>query len=102
MPKAAKRKINKLPDMTRWSDEQIHEFWKSHDSADYWGETKPVKVVAIRRQRVMPVPLDEQDIISLKKLAQQLGVDPGVLIQRWIKEKLHAAAGSPPRAPISQ
>jgi hypothetical protein len=91
MPKAVRRKINKLPDMTDWSDQQIHEFWKSHDSADYWEETKPVQVVAIRRQRVVPVRLDERDIISLKKLAQQLGVDPALLIRRWIKEKLQAA-----------
>lgn len=92
MPKVARRKINKLPNMTDWSDQQIHEFWKEHDSADYWDETEPVKVTAIRRQRVVPIHLDERDIISLKKLAHQLGVDPAVLIRRWIKEKLHAVA----------
>ncbi len=92
MPKV-KMQNKKLPDMTHWSDRQIHEFWKKHDSADYWEETKPVKVVAIRRrQQVVSVQLDESDIISLKKIAQQLGVDPTALIRRWIKEKLQAAA----------
>lgn len=102
MIRVKKRKAKELPDMTHWSDQQIHEFWKEHDSADYWEETEPVKVTAIRRQRVVPVSLDESDIRALKKLAQQLGVAPALLIRRWIKEKLHAAVGSPPRAPISQ
>ncbi len=25
----------KLPDMTGWNDEQIAEFWETHDSTDY-------------------------------------------------------------------
>lgn len=94
MAKAKTKSNRKLPDMTHWSDQQIHEFWKEHDSADYWEETKPVEVIAIRCcKRVVPVQLDEQDIRSLKKLAQQLGIDPAILIKRWIKEKLQAAAG---------
>lgn len=94
MAKVKAENNKKLPDMTDWSDQQIHEFWKSHDSADYWGETEPVKVTAIRRRkRIVPVPLDQQDIISLKKLARRLGIAPAVLIQRWIKEKLQTATG---------
>ncbi|MCS6936937.1 MAG: BrnA antitoxin family protein [Candidatus Bipolaricaulota bacterium] len=87
-----KRKPKELPDMTDWSDQQIHDFWKNHDSADYWEETVPVEVTTARRRRqVVPVPLDRSDLISLRKLARRLGTDPTVLIRRWIKEKLQAA-----------
>lgn len=94
MAKVKTKNNKRLPDMTDWSDQQIHEFWKSHDSADYWEETESVKVTAIRRRkRIVPVQLDEQDVISLKKLARRLGIAPTALIQCWIKEKLHAATG---------
>jgi hypothetical protein len=72
MPKT--KSVKKLPDMTDWSDEQIHEFWKTHDSADFWEETEPVEIVAERpRQRAVSVKLDEQDIAKLKKIALRYG-----------------------------
>jgi hypothetical protein len=92
MPKM-KRRPKELPDMTGWSDQQIHEFWKHHDSAEYWDQTKPVSVTATRRQsRVVTVRLDERDATALESIARQLDVDPITLIYRWIKEKLQATA----------
>jgi hypothetical protein len=92
MPKM-KRRPKELPDMTGWSDQQIHEFWKHHDSAEYWDQTKPVSVTATRRKsRVVTVRLNERDATALESIARQLDVDPITLIYRWIKEKLQAAA----------
>lgn len=84
-----KTKAKKVPDMTGWSDERIHEFWKTHDSADYWDETEPVDIKAmLLKQRAVSVKLDEKDIAHLKDIARDLGVGHTTLIRLWIKEKL--------------
>ena len=84
-----KKKAKKLPDMTSWTDEQIHEFWKTHDSADYWEEMKPVEVKTVRpQQRAVSVKLDERDIVRLKVIAGKLGIGHTTLIRMWLKEKL--------------
>jgi len=86
----------KLPDMTDWSDEKIHEFWKTHDSADYWDQTEPADVTAKRpRQQAISIKLDEQDIAALKKIARDMGIGHTTLIRFWIKEKLKKIPISP-------
>ena len=88
-----KDKERELPDMTDWSEEQIHEFWKTHDSADYWEETEGVEIVAERpRQRAVSVRLDERDIALLKRIAKEKGIGHTTLIRMWIKEKLKEQA----------
>ncbi len=88
-----KTKMEKLPDMTDWSDEGIHQFWKTHDSADYWEETEPVDIQAEwPRQRPVSVKLDKRDISQLKKIAQEMGIGHTTLIHLWIKEKLREQA----------
>jgi len=91
MPKT--KKVKKLPDMTDWSEEEIHEFWKTHDSADYWEETEPIDIKAERpRQRAVSVKLDERDITRLKRIAREKGIGHTTLIRLWIKEKLKEQA----------
>jgi len=82
----------RLPDMTKWSDQRIHEFWKTHDSADYWEETEPVRVKAIAKARAVSVKLTEADITQLKSLAQHLGIGHTTLIRLWVKQRLNREA----------
>jgi hypothetical protein len=78
-----------LPDMSNWSDKAIHEFWKTHDSADYWDQMQEVQVRAQRKgQRAVSVKLDESDIALLRAIAKRLGLGHTTLIRIWIKEKL--------------
>lgn len=80
------------PDMTNWTLEQIAEFWDTHDSADYWDESKEVKVeVAQRPTRAVSVRLTEEDIEELKEIANSRGIGHTTLIRMWIKEKLRTA-----------
>lgn len=37
-------KLKKLPDMSDWTAKEVHEFWKTHSSADYWDQTEEVEV----------------------------------------------------------
>jgi len=96
---ATKLKMKKrLPDMTKWSDQRIHEFWKTHDSADYWEETQLVRLKAIAKARAVSVKLTEADITQLKSLAQHLGIGHTTLIRLWIKQRLHREAKQPIRS----
>ena len=82
--------------MTHWTDEQIHEFWKTHDSGDYWDEMEPVEVHVKRPQtRAVSVKLEVKDIAHLRQIADEMGVGHTTLIRMWIKEKLK-------KQPVSQ
>ncbi|MBI1741877.1 hypothetical protein HYR54_02295 [Candidatus Acetothermia bacterium] len=79
----------RLPNMDSWSDQKIHDFWKTHDSADYWEETEPIRVKAVSKaQRAVSVKLNEKDILRLKSLAQHMGIGHTTLIRLWIKQRL--------------
>ncbi len=80
---------SKLPDMTDWSETEIHQFWKTHDSSDYWDEMEPVEVRARRSpSRAVAVKLEESDITKLKKIAEAMGIGHTTLIRIWVKEML--------------
>jgi predicted DNA binding CopG/RHH family protein len=93
MPKImAKQKPKKLPDMTEWTAREIHEFWKTHSSADYWDETEEVEVEVGRRpRRPVSVKLSDEDVKALKRIAEEKGMGYTTLLRVWIKEKLREA-----------
>ena len=98
MATKAKEK-QRLPIMDNWSDQKIHEFWKTHDSADYWDETEPVRVkVFAKAQRAVSVKLNEDDISRLKSLAQHMGIGHTTLIRLWIKQRLNRESKSVPHS----
>ncbi|OGF52802.1 MAG: hypothetical protein A2Z21_00670 [Candidatus Fraserbacteria bacterium RBG_16_55_9] len=81
----------RLPDMSNWTAKQIHEFWKTHSSADYWEEMSEVEVEVRRRPRQpVSVKLSEEDVAALKRIAVKKGMGYTTLLRVWIKEKLHA------------
>lgn len=85
----SQEKPKQLPDMSSWTDKAIHEFWKTHDSADYWDQMQEIEVKAQRKgQRAVSVKLDESDIALLRAIAKRLGLGHTTLIRIWIKEKL--------------
>jgi predicted DNA binding CopG/RHH family protein len=86
------KKPKKLPDMTEWTAKEIHEFWKTHSSADYWDETEEVEVEVRRRpRRPVSVKLSDEDVRALKRIADEKGMGYTTLLRVWIKEKLHEA-----------
>ncbi len=88
----SQKKPKQLPDMSDWTDKAIHEFWKTHDSADYWDQMQEVAVQAQRKgQRAVSVKLD---IALLKAIAKRLGLGHTTLIRLWIKEKLRELQGA--------
>jgi predicted DNA binding CopG/RHH family protein len=91
MAKAVLTKQKKrLPDMTKWSDEKIAEFWDTHDSTDYLDQMEEIEVEITIPQdfRVISLRLETEDIIRAKRLARRKGIPYTVLLRMWIKEKL--------------
>jgi predicted DNA binding CopG/RHH family protein len=89
MPKT-KTKSKKLPDMSDWTAKEIHEFWKTHGSADYCDETEEVEVeVRKRPRRPVSVKLSHEDVKALKRIAEEKGMGYTTLLRIWIKERLH-------------
>ena len=87
----------KLPDMTGWNDEQIAEFWETHDSTDYLDQMGEVEVqLDLPDLRVISLRLEEQDVAGVKRLARRKGLPYTVLLRMWIKEKLHEAQAAQP------
>jgi predicted DNA binding CopG/RHH family protein len=86
----------KLPDMSQWSDEQIAQFWETHDSADYLdeGEDVEVEIDIPADSRVISLRLETRDIESAKQLARRKGLPYTVLLRMWIKEKLAKSSES--------
>lgn len=89
-----KPKEKKLPDMSGWNDEQIAEFWETHDSTDYLDQMEDVEIKLEIPQdyRVISLRLEARDIEQAKRLARRKGVPYTVLLRMWIKEKLAQTA----------
>lgn len=97
------RRKKELPDMTGRSEEQIAEFWESHDSTEYLDpmEDVDVELKVPQDYRVISLRLEASDIERVKRWARKKGVPYTVLLRMWIKEKLAgveaeaAGAGKP-------
>ncbi|MFQ5796429.1 MAG: CopG family antitoxin [Candidatus Bipolaricaulia bacterium] len=87
---AQMKKKERLPDMSDWSPDQIHEFWATRSTVDYLDEMEEVDIQVERRPlRAVGVKLTEKDIDTLKAIASKEGIGYSTLIRMWIKEKLH-------------
>ena len=93
---AQETRSKKLPDMSEWTDEQIAEFWETHDSTDYVDqmEEADVQVDVPEDYRVISLRLDAKDIGSVKQIARKKGVPYTVLLRMWIREKLEEASNA--------
>lgn len=90
---AQETRSKKLPDMSDWTDEQIAEFWETHDSTDYVDqmEEAAVQIEVPEDYRVISLRLDAKDIESVKEIARKKGVPYTVLLRMWIKDHLSSS-----------
>lgn len=91
MTKSTRRKPVKLPDFSRMSDEDIADFWETHDSADFWDQMEPVSeplVFATSPKKSISIRLPEAMTIKLKLIAREKGIGYQPLIRMWLLERL--------------
>jgi len=84
----------RLPDFSKMTDEQIADFWDTHDSTDYWDQLEPVKEPFIdkRKMKQISIRFDERTIGKLKKAAADKGIGYQTLIKIWVNERLKKEA----------
>jgi predicted DNA binding CopG/RHH family protein len=92
MPKM-KNKIDakKLPDFKKMTDEQIAEFWDTHDASEFWADMEDAKESFrdVRPKKSISLRIDEDALSDLKKLANSKGLGYQTLMRMWIIERLH-------------
>lgn len=86
------KKTKKIPPFRKEQEE--FDFWSTHDSVDYFGDTEnvPEKLVFTRRklpkQRITML-LDPRLKLKLEKIAAEKGIPYQTLIQLWLREKVN-------------
>ncbi len=73
------------------SPEQAAAFWDKHDTADYPGAFRTVKVVSEFRDRHYEIPIDGDVAIRLQQRARKAGVPLGRLASELLRKELRAA-----------
>jgi len=70
------------------TEEEIREFWDTHDSAEYFEdmEDEEVQVTFTREKGVLVIPLGEDRLRSVREIALEEGVSSNLLLKNWIDE----------------
>ena len=79
------------------SEQEEGEFWDTHDSTDFFEDTKEVngRFVGPRpRKTLISLRLDPETIEGLKDLASQQGLGYQTLLRTWVIERLVVELGS--------
>jgi len=80
----------KIPRFESYEEEA--EFWDTHDTTEFEDEFEPVEVTFAQGlvRRGLTVPLDEQTIELLQRVARERKTEPAVLVRIWILDHLRA------------
>lgn len=74
------------------------EFWDTHDTGDFEGEFRPVKIrFAKNLSHALSIRLDAKTLDDLRKQAAKKGIGPTTLARMWILEHLEST-----RTPLSR
>ena len=73
------------------SEEELQEFWSTHDSADYWEDMEDDEVIVsfVPRKHLIVMPLNEDLLRDVRKLALERDISSVQLLQKWIVDRLH-------------
>jgi hypothetical protein len=84
-----KKKVDPIPDGFA-SYEAAAEFWDKHDTTDYPGEFRTVKVVSELRNRHYEIPIDGDVAIRLQQRARRARIPLGRLTSELLRKELRA------------
>ena len=86
-----KKLIEPIPDEFA-NAHQAAEFWDNHDTTDYPGTFRTVRVVAELRNRHYQIPIDADVIKTLEARARKAGVTLGRLTSDLLRRQLGISA----------
>jgi predicted DNA binding CopG/RHH family protein len=78
------------------NEQEEAEFWDTHDSTDFFEDTKEVEVSFSGprpRKTLISIRLDQQTIDRLKALASEQGLGYQTLLRTWVIERLASETG---------
>jgi len=81
--------------------EAAAEFWDKHDLADYWKDTKQVKVNVKVPPTPRYIPLEKEIAKFIARTARNQHVTPETLVNLWLKERLIKTARSKSSIPAT-
>ncbi|MCB0061009.1 MAG: hypothetical protein KDE19_02795 [Caldilineaceae bacterium] len=73
------------------SYEEAAEFWDTHDTADYPDDFVTMQINTELRQRHYVIELDEDVVVTLRKLANEKGIAVRQLASELLRDQLVAA-----------
>ncbi len=78
----------KLPQFK--NEDEIREFWGSHDSTEYFEEMEELSepIIMTQPRQSVTVRLEMEAIERLKELAARQGITYQTLIQMWVMDRL--------------
>lgn len=81
---------SKIPRFETYEEET--EFWDAHDTTEFEDEFEPVEATFAQSliRRGLTVPLDEQIIELLQRLAREKETEPTTPVRIWILDRLRA------------
>lgn len=85
---ARNKRMSKIPRFRSEAGEA--RFWDTHDSTDFLGEFKPVKVAFPKPSPkvLVSIRLPKGEVAVLRQLAARKGLGYGSLIRLWLTERL--------------
>ena len=86
-----KKQIEPIPDEFANAHDAA-EFWDTHDTTDYLGSFRTVRVVAELRNRHYEIPIDADVIKTLEARARKTGVTLGRLASDLLRRQLSISA----------
>ncbi len=81
--------------------EAAADFWDKHDVADYWRDTKGVKVDVKVPPTPRYIPLEKEIAKFIARIAKDQHVSPETLVNLWLKERLIRAGGNKSSVPAT-
>ncbi len=78
------------------SIEELSRFWQTHDLTEFEDQLEevPEAVFERRPEAIVTVRLRPEEAKEVKRIAQARGVRQGILIRRWVLEKLQGGRSS--------
>ncbi|GEM_PF-215149 len=75
------------------TEQEMQEFWDTHDSAEYFEDMKDdeVQITFGQDKGVLVLPLGEDRVRSVREIALKEGVSSNVLLKNWIDECIRAS-----------
>jgi len=82
------KQIKKIPDFRTLKE--MAEFWDTHDVTDFEDELEEVREPVFKNMnaKVVPLMLDTDQYVKLKRIAAHKKIDAVSLVNQWIRQQI--------------